>query len=348
MRVLIVTAQVPFVRGGAENLAEQLCDAIRNEGHTAEIVAIPFKWYPPEKILDNMLACRLLDLYESSGTPVDRLIGLKFPAYLIPHPNKVLWIIHQHRQAYDLWDHPLGDLIQYPNGAQVRDAIRKADQKFIPQAKAVYTIAGNVTKRLKIFCNIDSTPLYNPPVNAERFYYASDEEYLFFPSRLTQLKRQVLVLEALAHTKQIVRVRFAGGADSSAYEDELKQMAKRLNVYKQVEWMGYISEEEKIKQYAHARGVVYPPFDEDYGYITLEAMLSSKPVVTCSDSGGPLEFVLNEKTGLVAEPTPTSLATALDKLWSDPQRARAWGEAGLSHYESMNITWSNVVARLLS
>ena len=98
-------------------------------GHEAEILAIPFKWYPPEKILDHMLACRLLDVSEVAGTRVDRLIGLRFPAYLIPHPNKVLWILHQHRTAYELWDHPLSDLVYYPNGSQVRDAIEQADRK---------------------------------------------------------------------------------------------------------------------------------------------------------------------------------------------------------------------------
>ena len=110
MRVVIATVQVPFVRGGAEILADQLLNALRSEGHEAEIVAVPFKWYPAERILDHMLACRLLDVTESTGTPIDRLIGLKFPAYFMPHPHKVLWLLHQHRTAYDLWDHPLSDL----------------------------------------------------------------------------------------------------------------------------------------------------------------------------------------------------------------------------------------------
>src|ERR1700730_9971332 len=124
MRILIATTQVPFIRGGAEAHAEGLRDAFLAEGHDAEIVAIPFKWYPPELILDHMLACRLLDLTEVAGTPVDVLVGLKFPAYLVHHPNKILWILHQHRTAYELWEHPLGDLIYSPNGVQVRDAIR--------------------------------------------------------------------------------------------------------------------------------------------------------------------------------------------------------------------------------
>src|SRR3954462_3359539 len=118
MKVLVVTAQAPFVRGGAEIHAEGLCSALRAAGHQAEIAAIPFKWYPPEAIPPQMLACRLLDMTESDGMKIDVLIGLKFPAYLIPHPNKVLWVLHQHRPAYDLWDHALGDLAPHPRGAE--------------------------------------------------------------------------------------------------------------------------------------------------------------------------------------------------------------------------------------
>src|SRR5438552_1765797 len=137
MRILIATVQVPFIRGGAEILAEGLRDALLAAGHQAEIVAVPFKWYPPERILDHMLACRLLDLTETAGVAVDRVIGLKFPAYLIPHPNKVLWVLHQHRMAYEMWDHPFGDLITSPQGPRVRDAIQEADQRLIPETRGV-------------------------------------------------------------------------------------------------------------------------------------------------------------------------------------------------------------------
>jgi glycosyltransferase involved in cell wall biosynthesis len=349
MRVLIATAQVPFIRGGAEAHAEGLRDALRAEGHEAEIIAIPFKWYPPEKILDHMLACHLLDVTEAAGRPVDLLIGLKFPAYLIEHPNKVLWILHQYRTAYELWDHPLSDLIHWPNGAEIRDAIRQADRQILPEAKAIYANSGNVARRLKDFCEIDSTPLYHPPPHAEQFYCEAAEDYLFFPSRLNRLKRQSLVVEALARTREPVRVRFAGAASEPAsYDMELKAMAHRLKVPERAEWLGEVNEEEKRRLYARALGVIYPPLDEDYGYVTLEAMLSSKPLITCRDSGGPLEFVRHEETGLVAEPEPDALARALDKLWTNREQAKSWGEQGRTVYEQMNITWSNVVRRLLS
>jgi glycosyltransferase involved in cell wall biosynthesis len=348
MRVVIATAQVPFIRGGAEILAEGLRHAIRTQGHEAEIVAIPFKWYPPERILEQVLACRLLDLSESGGAPIDRVIGLKFPVYLIPHSHKVLWLLHQFRTAYDLWDHPFGDLDHYPNGPQVREAIRRIDQSLIPEAKAIFTISRNVSSRLWHYCGIDSVPLYHPPASPELFYGGEAEDYFFYPSRLASLKRQALVLHALAATERSVRVRFAGSADEAHYGEELEMLTRQLNVSHRVEWLGQVTEEEKRALYAHAMGVIFPPVDEDYGYVTLEAMLAAKPMITCTDSGAPLEFVQDDATGLIVEPSPQAMARAMDRLWDDRGWALALGEAGRKRYDTLNISWATVVERLLS
>jgi glycosyltransferase involved in cell wall biosynthesis len=348
MRIVIATAQVPFIRGGAEILAEGLLRALRSQGHAAEIVAIPFKWYPPERILEQVLACRLLDLSESGGAPIDRVIGLKFPAYLIPHPHKVLWLLHQFRTAYDLWDHPFGDLDRYPNGPQVREAIQRIDQNLIPEAKAVFTISRNVSSRLWHYCGIDSVPLYHPPASAELFYGGPVEDYFFYPSRLASLKRQALVLQALAATRRPVRVRFAGLADEAHYGETLEMLARQLNVEHRVEWLGQVTEEEKRALYAHALGVIFPPVDEDYGYVTLEAMLAAKPLITCTDSGAPLEFVQHDVTGLIAKPSPQDIAMAMDRLWDDRSWAWAMGEAGKKWYDNLNISWVAVAERLVA
>lgn len=347
MRIVIATVQVPFVYGGAESLAEGLRDALLQAGHQTEIMAIPFKWYPAQRILDHMLICRLLDLTESSCVPIDLVIGLKFPAYLVPVENKVLWLLHQHRQAYDQWGTDIGDLDKDARGLQVRSAIREADDSLIRQAKAVYTIAGNVSKRLRNFNGIESDPLYHPPKQAEHFYCEAAERYLYFPSRLCPSKRQSLVLHALARTRENVHLRFAG-CSSDSYGRELQRTAQRLGIDHRVEWVGFVDEEEKRRQYAHALAVVFPPYDEDYGYVTLEAMLSSKPVITCTDSGGPLEFVQHERTGLVVEPSPKSLAAAFDLAWREQDQMQQYGVAGRDRYESMNITWSNVVRKLVA
>lgn len=345
MRVVIATTQVPFVRGGAEVLAESLRDALRAAGHQAEIAAVPFKWYPPERILDGMLACRLLDLTEANGARIDAIIGIKFPAYLIPHPNKSLWLAHQHRTAYDLWGHPLADLHLYRNGAQVRDAIEQADRKLIPEARAIGTISRNVSKRLERYCGIASQAVYPPPRDAERYFCAAAEDYLFFPSRLNRTKRQELVIEALAQTRHPVAVRFAGVPDEPAYAAELREKAEGLG--DRVRWLGNITDEEKLGLYARALGVLFPPVDEDYGYIAPEAMLASKPLITCTDSGGPLEFVVPCETGLVAEPTAASMAEAMDRLWECRTEAEAMGRAGRERYEAMGISWKAVIQFLI-
>jgi glycosyltransferase involved in cell wall biosynthesis len=349
MRIILATTQVPFVRGGAEILTEGLRDALCRSGHEAEIVAIPFKWYPPERVLDAMLACRLLDLTESCGTGIDVMIGLKFPAYYIAHPRKVLWLLHQYRAAYDLWGHKFADLHLHPNGSQVRAAIEEADRRLLPEARAICSLSRNVSDRLQRYCGLGSTPLYHPPLNAERFYCAgAAEDYLFFPSRLNRAKRQELVLEALAETRLPVEVRFAGVADEGAYEGQLRELARSLGVAERVQWLGNISEEEKIGLYARSVGVLYAPLDEDYGYVTLEAMLSAKAVITCTDSGGPLEFVVSGETGFVAEPSAAGLAEAMDRLWENRACAQRLGQAARDRYASLDISWTKAIEQLLT
>ncbi len=344
----MLTTQVLFTKGGAEIHAQSLIDALRRAGHEAELVAIPFKWYPPERILDNLLACRMLDIGESNGLPVDRVIGLRFPAYHIPHPNKVLWILHQHRTAFDLWAKPDCDLGYYPEGQSVREAIMRSETELLPEARAIFANSRNVAGRLKEFCGLDSTPLYHPPRGAERFRTGEFGDYFFYPSRLCELKRQELVLEALARTKRPVRMVFAGKPDNPAYMEKLRTMAERFRVSSRVEWLGLISDEDMLARYAGCRGVIFPPLDEDYGYITLEAMLSAKPVITCTDSGGPLEFISDGGTGLVRAPNAEAIAEAMDTLWEDRAFGQEAGQRGRARIDELGINWPNVIAKLLA
>ncbi len=348
MHIVIATTQVPFVHGGAEVHARNLLEAFRAAGHAAEIVAVPFKWYPPERILDTMLACRLLDLTEANGRKIDRVIGLKFPAYLIPHPEKVLWILHQHRQAYEQWEGPLSDMVHYGNGREVRDAVRLADTRLIAEARAVYTNSQNVSGRLKDYCGLDSTPLYHPPTNPDRFYCEEAEPYFFFPSRINASKRQFLAVQALALVPGDAKLVFCGESEDEAYFQKIQNEIKDSRLQKRVRFHGRVSEKEKLGLYAHCLGVVYPPYDEDYGYVTLEAMLSSKPVVTCQDSGGPLEFIRDGGSGCVVEPTPAAVAEAMTRLLENRSRAADLGRAGRQDYLQKGISWEDVVEKLLA
>ncbi|HEX8354708.1 MAG TPA: glycosyltransferase family 4 protein [Pyrinomonadaceae bacterium] len=342
--VLICTTQVPFTTGGAESHVEGLRRALVAAGYNAEVAALPFKWYPPSEIMRGALAWRLLDVTESNGKPVDLVVGMKFPAYTVAHPRKVLWVIHQHRSAYNLWGTPFDDLSTYPDGARVRELIRHCDERFIPEARKVFANSRTVAARLALYNRIESEPLYHPPPRAERLRAGAQGDYFFYPSRMEPQKRQELLVEALRFTRAPVRAVFAGSAHDRAHYESL---ARRCGVADRVEIRGFVSEEEMVGLYADALGVCYLPFDEDYGYVTLEAMLSSKPVVVPRDGGGAAELVGHGSEGLVSDPDPRALAECLDQLYDDRPRARRMGECGREKLVALNLSWENVVEKII-
>jgi glycosyltransferase involved in cell wall biosynthesis len=347
MRILVVNTYVPFVHGGAESHAHNLVQNLRKHGHIAEEVRIPFKWYPPEKIPDHILAVRLFDLTESCGEPVDFVIGLKFPAYFIKHHNKVLWVLHQYKQAYELWKTQFSDL-HGKTGVVVREAIIKADNAYLPEARKIFSNSKTVSNRLKTFNNIDSEPLYHPPPHQERLYVEDYSNFIFYPSRLNEMKRQHLAIEAMRFVKSDIKLIISGSADSSHYEKRLRDMVHKYNLQDRVKLIGYISEKEKIELYANALAVLFIPYDEDYGYVTLEAFYSKKPVITCIDSGGPLEFVKNKYTGLVCEPNPESLSNVISYLANNKVMSQNLGKEAYEFINSLNISWDNVIEVLTS
>ncbi|MCA1818257.1 MAG: glycosyltransferase family 4 protein [Acidobacteria bacterium] len=344
-RVVICTAQVPFVRGGAEAHVEGLRDALARAGYEAEIASLPFKWYPPEEIMRNALAWRLVDLTESNGKPVDLVVGMKFPAYCAAHPNKVLWIIHQHRAAYNLAGTEFDDLTTYPEGARVREMIRACDDRFIPEARKVFANSKTVAARLLRYNEIESEPLYHPPPRAESLRAGETGDYVFFPSRLERQKRQELLIEAMAKTRTPLRAVIAGGGTGRSHYEKL--IAQR-GVGDRVSLRGYVAEDEMIELYANALAVCYLPFDEDYGYVSLEAMYAARAVVVGRDGGGATELVRDGESGFVCEPDARALAARLDELYSDPAAARRMGARGRELIAAMNLSWENVVERIIT
>jgi len=110
--------------------------------------------------------------------------------------------------------------------------------------------------------------------------------------------------------------------------------------------LGAVDDETMLRCYAEARAVVFIPIDEDYGYITLEAMLAGKPVITATDSGGALEFIDDGVEGFVVRPETQALAGAFNAVMGDVALAERMGMAGHARYEAMDIGWDSVVATL--
>lgn len=341
-RILICATQVPFVRGGAEYLVESLRDELRRRGHTVDVVALPFQWHPVERIVDSALAWRLLDISHVNGEAVDLVIATKFPSYLIRHPRKVIWLVHQHRQAYDWYGTPLSDFDGSPAHRAVREQIFRIDRRALSECQARYTISRNVSRRLERFNGLSSTPLYPPSRYAERLWAGPYGDYILSPARLDRAKRIDLLLAALARTTTPVRAIIAGtGPD----RDRLQRLAAELGLGERVSFRGFVPDDELIDLYAHARAVYYAPVDEDYGFATVEAFGASRPVITTDDAGGVLEFVRNGENGLIAPPDPAAIAVHLDRLANDATEAARLGCAGRPLVTT--ITWDRVIAALV-
>lgn len=346
MKIAIAMVQVPFITGGAEIHATMLRDELKKRGHQVDIITLPFKWYPESSILDCMLMGRLIDLTEVNGEKIDRVIAMKFPAYYVKHDNKVLWLLHQHRQAYDLWGTKYGDLHNMPDGEFIRDMIIKHDNKYIKEARAVYTNAKNTANRLLKYNGIESEALYHPPLNYEKMHCDEYGDFIFYASRIDEMKRQRLLVEAARYVKTNVKFIIAGSGSKNEM-DYINNYIKEYKLHDKVKMTGFISEEEKLDYYAKCLGVYFGAYDEDYGYITLEGFFSRKPVIVHKDSGGPLEFVVDNINGYIIDEDAKLLAQKIDHLYNDKNEAKLMGEEGYKSLLEKHIDWDYVIEKLL-
>jgi glycosyltransferase involved in cell wall biosynthesis len=341
-RVIVCEAQVPFVSGGAEIQTRELIRELRERGYDTELVAVPFKWYPKREILAHAAAWRLLDLSESNGQAIDLVIATKFPTYFVRHSNKVTWLTHQYRGAYDLCGTEFGDFHHTEGDVGLRDRILRLDREMLGECRRLYTIARNTATRLATYNGLQADVLYPPPRLASRLHAGPSGNYVLAVGRLETLKRPELLVRAVPFFDRGLRLILAG---EGPLRPALESAAEQLGVGSRVHFAGRVDDDTLVELYAGALAVIYVPYDEDYGYVTLEGFLARKPVVTAADSGGPLEFVEDGLTGLVCDPAPEAVAAAVNTLTDDRPRAARLGQAGFERAQL--ITWTGVIEKLV-
>jgi glycosyltransferase involved in cell wall biosynthesis len=341
--VLVCEAQVPFVHGGAEVHARELVRELKARGYESELVSVPFKWYPKEEILPHAAAWRLLDLSESNGRPVDAVIATKFPTYFVRHPRKVAWLLHQYRAAYELCDTAFSDFTHTESDVALRERLIGLDTRMLAECRHICTIARNISARLQKFNALPSVPLYPPPRLGPRLEPGPYGDFVLSVGRIESVKRVDLLVRAMASVAAPIRLMIAGVGSQS---ENVRREAERAGVADRVTFLGAVSDEELLNLYSNALCVAYPPYDEDYGYVTLEAFLSRKPVVTCVDSGGPNEFVVDGESGFSCEPDAGAIASAINTLAANRRMAAAMGDAGYA--AASNVTWDGVIEALLA
>jgi glycosyltransferase involved in cell wall biosynthesis len=250
------------------------------------------------------------------------------------------------REYYDLWEQ-FSATLSAKNRAKEglrRALVHRVDRHLLTRrARRLFVISATVQARLRRWGGYGSEVLYPPP---PRRAYRNDQygDYIFGVSRLTPLKRFDLVLRALAEPAAAhVRCVIAGEGGEL---DALVRLSRQLDISDRVQFAGRIDDDALIEHLARCRAVVFPAFNEDYGFVTVEAFSCGKAVVTCRDSGGPAELVKDGVNGLVSDPTPEALARALRTLVDDRNLAIRLGEAGA--LDAARLTWPAAVDKLLA
>jgi glycosyltransferase involved in cell wall biosynthesis len=339
--VLVAATQIPFQRGGAEWHTEALHRELVARGFRSEVVQVPFQWSPREEALRSALAWRMLDLSRAGPLEVDLLIGTRFPSYFARHPNKVVWLFHPFRQAYDLHEAGIDGFPQTPEGRALRERVIELDTRALRECRRLFTTSENNAARLRRFNGLQAEVLRLPLQEPERWRCEGFEPFVLSVGRLETLKRVDLLLRAAVHLPPRARVVVVGEGEQ---EGALRGLARALGVADRVEFRGRVDDDAVRELYARCGCVFYAPWDEDYGLVTLEAFHSGKPVVTATDAGGPLEFVREGETGRVVAPEPQALAAAVAGLLERPDQAREMGAAGRESVRG--ISWDAVVAAL--
>jgi glycosyltransferase involved in cell wall biosynthesis len=343
-RVLVVTSGALFVRGGHLTIAEETAAAVRRAGHLAEVLVTPQNRFGRQA--SAYLSTWMTDVSQTAdGHPVDQVISLRFPSYAVRHPHHTCWLNHRMREYYDLWERfvrGLGRKGKLKEGVR-RKAFHAADHWLLTKnVTRLLAQSRTIQSRLRRFGNIPSEVLYPPP--PERPYRTDGYgDYVFAVSRLHALKRLDLLVEAAALMKnRSLRILIAGeGEERARLEDRMTALGLRDRVF----LLGPISDAELVDHYARCRAVYFAPWNEDYGFVTLEAFRSGKAVITTPDSGGPSELVEHEVNGLVAPPTADGIAEALDRLAGDRPLAERLGEGARA--SAARFTWPATVESLV-
>jgi glycosyltransferase involved in cell wall biosynthesis len=313
---------------------------LRARGHEADLVTVPFTWYPRTTVLSQAFLWRMVDLHEVDGQRVDLVIATKFPSYVVRHPEKRVWLIHQFRQAYELDRTELGQFSESPDDRALRRKVQELDRVALGEATRLFATSGNVAGRLARSTGLTAEVLPHPPQELD---YRCDafEGFVLSASRLDRAKRIDLLLEAAALEPGLEVVVTGDGPD----RERLATLAGRLGLDGRVRFEGRVSPERLAELYARCGSVYYAPVDEDFGMGPYEAFLAGKPVITASDAGGPLDVVHDRSTGLVVRPEAAEVGRAAAWLRDHVDDARAFGERGRAL--AVEVTWERALGRLL-
>ena len=250
MRIAVCAPQVPFTRGGAEIFADDLVGELRAREHEVDLVTVPYKWYPGERVISQAFLWRLVDLEEADGRRIDLVIATKFPSYAVRHSNKVVWLLHQFRQAYELDRTELGQFGESAEDRAARRAVQRLDRTALGEARKLFATSRNVADRLERSTGLKAEVMPHPP--QELPYHTNGyEDFVLSVGRLDRAKRHDLLLEAVAADASLRCVIVGDGPDRG----RLEEVARRSGIDGRARFTGRVGQQELADLYARCLAV---------------------------------------------------------------------------------------------
>ena len=375
---MLAPSAVPPVVGGAERMWDGLARAVnQQDDHTAEIVTLPTREHSLPDLVDSYEMWSKLDV-----SRFDLVVSGKYPAWMAPHPNHVVYMQHTLRGLYDTYPRHLGgfeptdpllrrlaivaaaatDLTGvHETVAHFRYVLGRlgADHPAFsfPGPLARYLVhtfdrvaltPPAVRRHLAISATVAGRRNYFPPgVKVEVVRPPSD-----LPTRAGDRFDYFFTASRLDPPKRIdmlidAMAHVPGDAPLriAGTGPEAERLRERAAGNRRVELVGYVDDDELVNLYADALAVPFVPRDEDLGLITVEAMASGKPVLTTTDAGGPTELVVDGHNGFVVSPTAEAVGVAMARLASEPGLARTLGAAAAR--TATTVTWRQAVEAVL-
>lgn len=349
--ILVLGVKVPFTTGGQEVLVSTLVRELKARGHEADVIELPYN--PKEKVdyLREAALWRSLDLTSFFGKKVDLVIATKFPSYYVSHPKKSLWLVHQHRPVYDLFGTRFSDFSDDPRDEAIRRMLTTGDKKAIGECAFISGISRNVIARLEHYNKLKGVTLYPPLPLGNRYRRGKKGDYILSVGRICSIKRVDMMVKALPGIAHHLSLKVVGRPDEDGVMEYLTNEIAKHHLSHRVQFLGRVTDEELIELYADSFAVYYAPYNEDYGYVTLEGLASGKPIVTATDSGGVLEFITHNYNGLVVQPTTDGVARGFNLLVEDDglyERMCDDGERCIAEWGLIEQGWDDVIGSLLS
>lgn len=373
---IIAPSPIPFVIGGAEKLWWGMQDYInKNTNHQCELIKVPTKENSFWDLIHSYYTFYKLDL-----SHFEMVISTKYPSWMIQHENHHIYLLHCLRGLYDTYhfsklpqdeasEHKkVNDILSlldndnssldslftllfqleeddtvplstysFP-GPFIRKIIHFLDNKAMQNIENFSAISQTVINRKEYFPKDVFVDKNFPPSNLTNLHNES-YDYFFTVSRLDTAKRIEMIVRAYKKSTTTIPLKIAG---TGPLLKEIKDLVKDDN---RIEMLGFISDDELIKHYAKAYAVLFVPYDEDYGLITIEAAMSEKAVLTFDDTGGVVEFIKDKETGLVCKPDIEELTKNIDFISSNPELCKTMGINAKKIVQ--DITWKNTIEKLL-